>query len=508
MNFILNIKRCRYLRFFSILLVSVLCSHLFCQLQEQHVTIDPSTVVHRMQGGIGASWHAMQQDIPLENEKYDYPVRMVNPRGSGYGGYPPLSDTAGWHQIMDHATWLGLDFIRVELSQRMYEPEREVFDWNNGEMQALYRILDWCETNHADVFLQQMWGHVEWNSYPGVHPLLSAPRSVDDFANGIASLLQHLTVTRKYTCIRYFCITNEPPGGTWGYWWSYGSGSGSVTGAWKKVRESLDARGIRVPLSGPDWTSLPPFDSTRIDFDRYVGAYDIHSYGGIDYDGENIIAGWANWAHEHKKPFFLSEFGNMNLGWGGSDPGPKSFAASLSNASDVVRCLNLGTDGFNRWSFINRGDLDGQWQLIRTWDIEKKEYVQPISPEPEAYYGFAMLTRFMGKYADMIFWQTNMCIDGVKLTAWRNRDNSIAVLFVNNEKRPIKEIISFEGQEDNLIFNLYQVTREKVVQPGFRLDPQPVDHPERQPRTIVLPPESISLITTLNLKQGDRGKIE
>jgi len=164
-----------------------------------------------------------------------------------------------------HASWLGLNFIRVELSQRMYEPERDVFDWNNEEMLALYKILDWCESNNADVFLQQMWGHVEWNAFYGVHPLLSAPRSLDDFAAGITGLLDRLLHKKKYTCIKYLSIANEPPGGTWGYWWSFGQGSGTITPALKKVREYLDAAGVKIPLSGPDWTSLPPLDPGKID---------------------------------------------------------------------------------------------------------------------------------------------------------------------------------------------------------------------------------------------------
>ena len=54
-------------------------------------------------------------------------------------------------------------------------------------MRILYRILDWCERNHADVFLQQMWGNVDWNAFPEFHddPVKrahSGPRSMDDFA--------------------------------------------------------------------------------------------------------------------------------------------------------------------------------------------------------------------------------------------------------------------------------------------------------------------------------------
>src|SRR5208283_1630492 len=154
-------------------------------------------------------------------------------------------------------------------------------------------ILDWCESNHADVFLQQMWGHVDWNAFSGVHPLLSAPRSIEDLATGITELLRQLIRKKSYTCIKYFCITNEPPGGTWGYWWSLGEGSGTITPALKKVREFLDAARIEVPLSGPDWTSLPPLDPQKIDFDGLIGAYDIHSYGGIDANGETIIRDWV-----------------------------------------------------------------------------------------------------------------------------------------------------------------------------------------------------------------------
>ncbi len=120
------------------------------------IQVDAANVTHQMKGGIGASWHALIHDIPLENDKYDYPVRHINPRGSAYAGNPPLTDTAAWNQLYEHAKWLGLNFVRVEIDMRMYEPERNVFDWSNDEMQTLYRILDWCEANHADVFLQQM----------------------------------------------------------------------------------------------------------------------------------------------------------------------------------------------------------------------------------------------------------------------------------------------------------------------------------------------------------------
>jgi hypothetical protein len=78
----------------------------------------------------------------------------------------------------------------VEFEQRMYQPERNQFDFENREMQALYRILDWCQANGADVFLQQMWSNVGWNTWEvwrdspsaRVH---SGPQSMDDFGEGL-----------------------------------------------------------------------------------------------------------------------------------------------------------------------------------------------------------------------------------------------------------------------------------------------------------------------------------
>jgi len=498
-------------KLFVIILISttlLASSKVMAQGKRINIQIDAGSVTHQMKGGIGASWHALITDIPLENDKYEYPVKIGNYRGSAWAGNPPITDTVAWNQLYKHAKWLGLNFVRVELSMRMYEPERNAFDWKNDEMKSLYRILDWCQANHADVFLQQMWGHVEWNAYPGVHPLWSAPKSLDDFANGIATLLKNLTETHKYTCIKYFCMTNEPPGGGWGYWWGNGPGVASLTDAWKKLRETFDKEKIKIPISGPDWTSLPPFEASKIDFDQYIGSYDIHSYYGIYNQNEKIVTDWANWAHSHNKPFFLSEFGNMNLGWGVDNPGPKTFKAALSNALDVAVCMNLGVDGFNRWSFTNRGNIDGQWQLVQTFDPKTNTYTKNVTPENEAYYGFAMLTRFMGKYASVLSCNSNQKLKGVVSTAYKNRDGNISVLMINSGKDAVTIDISIDKINKKRAFYLYQVTEDIVKKPSFKLNPQKVFKDPGKLKSILLLPESISIVTTNGLKQEDFGVIE
>ena len=61
-----------------------------------------------------------------------------------------------------------------------------------------------------DVFFTQMWADVEWNAFPGAGRLQSAPKSVEDFAQGLATLMEYLVKTQHYTCIRWLCIVTNP----------------------------------------------------------------------------------------------------------------------------------------------------------------------------------------------------------------------------------------------------------------------------------------------------------
>jgi len=492
----------RFILFIAVVILVFACSK--PAKPDAEIRIDATKISYTMRGGMGASWHALSREIPLENSKYKFPVREVGPRGSTFGGNPLATEVGAWNQIENHAAWLGLDFIRVEISQRMYEPDRRKFDWENEEMQALYRILDWCEQNQADVFLQQMWGHVEWNSYPGVHPLISAPKNLDDFADGIATLIEHLHA-KGYNCIKYFCMTNEPPGGPWGYWWEYGDAKGSINNAWKRLKEEFDARKISIPISGPDWTSMPPFKEEKLVFAPYLGSFDIHSYDGVTASGETNLKRWAEWAHSQNKPFFMSEFGNMKLGFGDENPGPKSFEASLSNASDFIRGIRAGVDGFNRWSFTNRGNLDGQWQLIQTFDRKTKQYLSEIKPEPEAYYGFGILTRFMSKYSSSVSCSVNQSDSTLMSVALLSPkgDLSIFILNLKNEAQSVKLDLALFPEKP---LNIYQVSKELVLKPGFELN-SIGQFDLQSPKLLELPARSITTVSSYSLKNNEKGMI-
>jgi hypothetical protein len=467
------------------------------------INVNTSEEIYQMKGGMGASWHVIRDVFPLNNEKYKIQVREVAPLGSAHGGNPPLSKTGAWEQVKNHASWLGMDFIRLELLQRSYLPERGRYDWNSEEMLTLYTILDWAEENGVDIFLQQMAINVEWNAYPGIHPLISAPKDLDAYAEAIATLLEFLTIEKGYSCIKYFCMTNEPPGGTWGYWWEYGENEGKIEDAWARLKKEFDQRGITIPISGPGWTDLPPFNEERLTFAKYFGAIDIHSYQGVSAEGEETLREWADWAHKQGKPFFLTEYGNMSLGWGTNDPNQKSFEAALSNASDVMRGMRAGVDAFNRWSFTNRGDLDGQWQLIATFDRTKKRYYNEVMPEPEAYYGFGIISRFLSKYSSVLKTEVPAPDSVLMCNALKSPGGILSVFFLNKSGKPIHVEVSFSGNIPGEM-HLYQVSKEIIHTPGFELN-KVKSFGKGEHCALLLPPRSISVITQHSLDNKDKG---
>ena len=486
---------------------------------EVRLSADAASVVHTMRGGFGASWHAIEQPIPVEGNR--------SHGGSAWGGNPSAQNLPAWREIYRHADWLGLDFVRVELEQRMFEPEEGRFVWDSAEMQILYRILDWCERRHADVFLQCMWGNADWNAFPQfrgdpVKRVHSGPYSMDRFADGLAALMNHLLRTRHYTCIRWLCINNEP-GFEWSWWQRPPNQPMSLREGLAAVRRALDREGISLPLSGPDWTDLPQLEPAKVDFDAFIGAYDLHCYfAGFDWDphggyplatAEQRLAEWRQWSEARGKPLFLSELGTMVYGWGGTNAGPSRWEASIKDAELVVRGLNLGLDGFNRWSFVNRGDLDGVWQMIDTWDPQRKALRKSVTPRPNSYFVYGLICRLTAKHSSVVATgRSGGQLDAtnrVFAAALKSPAGNLTWIVVNDAPRAWTAALSLKGCQRSTLYR-YQVTGEQQDQARLEIRPW---------RTAAitagnarfsepLPPLSLTVFSTIKLHHSARGVIE
>lgn len=472
------------------------------------IRVDTARARHTMDAGLGASWHAIGPTPFWYRDLVGRDNRTC--RGSGFGGYPPLDRAKAWDDIRAHARWLGLDFCRVEIDMRMYEPQRGRFDWDGDEMQALYRILDHCQASQVDVLLAQMWQDVAWNAHEGVCRLQSSPKSVEDFATGLGTLLEHLVKTRKYTCIRWMTVGNEP--GFDGCWWlGPDKKPASIMPAIGAVRAELDRRGLRdLAIAGPDVFRL---DMAGFDADdKAVGALALHCYGG-DVPLKLFDEAVAK-ARARRIPCFVSEFGHffmapcegVSFAMGGPrSEAPKSFSAQMLNAQKVVCGLNAGVDGFNRWSFLNRGDLDGQWQLVRTWNPITWDYYKEVAPEPVPYYSYGILSRFTAKHSSVLDVQGGG--DRLIATALRSPKGNLTVLVLNPTDKAEPLRMSLAGLKSDCSLHTYRVMETAVETPDYRMEPLKAFElgPSKPEFSEELPAKSVTAYSTYKLAHAEPG---
>ena len=474
-----------------------------------HWRIDAGAPLNVMRCGIGACWHAIEH--PSE------PTYA----GSAWGGNPTAEDEAAWQRLYELADWTGMSFLRVEVSQRMYEPQRRVFTWDSPEMRVLFRILDWCQSRGAIVFLQQQYNNVAWNAFPEfrsdeIATLRSGPYSLDEFTHGIVSLVDFLVRQRGYDCIRYLGLSNEPH--EWCCWRSPAQDLMPMLPAVEAVSGELASRNLPVTLAGPDLVE----SACSADMEAltpHFGAFEVHTYGGafdwrtehaFDWcypmrEGVEKFATWAEFAHQRGKPFFLGELGTFDYGMGGSMSEPGSYEAALKDVEYAVRLMNAGADGFCRWSFVNRGNLDGQWQLVDTWDQKNDRPRNVIAPHPNSFFLWGLLSRFISARATILSGQWSGGSDGqcqrVFGCAARNPDGSRTLVAVNDGDVEADLHVRWDGADSGkYTLHRYRIETAHRDRADVQMNPQ---HAFGSDFEDALPPMSLTVYSTQHRRRDE-----
>ena len=486
------------------------------------ITVNGSKIINKMKGGMGATFYPMNDSIPIVND-FSY-------GGSAWGGVPDSKDEQAWQQIYQHLDWLGLDWCRVEIEHRLFEPERNSFTFKSKEMLNLYRFLDYCQLHKVDVFLQERYPNVDWLTPKewqknAVLKVQAAPTDINAWADGLVTLMDYLVNKQQYTCIKYLSIVNEPEA-NWSWWKRYpDKTSVSITPALVLMRQKLDGANIGIPLSGPDWSIDSKGGYRPIDFNKSVGAYDLHSYnakpdwwtGSFKYPlgtmrlTERIFKPYVDTAHAEGKPFFLTEFGSFYQGTSPKSPMPTDYYSVLKDVQMVVRFTNLGVDGFNKWSFINRGDLDGQWQMINTWDTATQSILKNITPHKNQYYLYGLLTRLTPKYATVLETKVvNAIVDNqlrVYATTYKSTNDNYSIVIVNDCNK------SFEGELDLTKLFIgkplykYELTEASKDKSNITIKPEIFSNTISNNRKILVAPNSLLILSTYHLLPTDKGII-
>lgn len=514
------------------LLITTTCLAMFwaCSSPDNiTITIDPNTILNTMQGGFGASMHAIEDSLPVSTDGGKY--RSWG--GSVWGGNPPVEDSVRWKSIYNHADWLGFDWCRVEVDHGMYEPEKGKFTWNNREMNILYRWLDYCQSRNVDVYFTEMWPDAKWLVHKnflgdGVTELRSAPNDFGAWAKGYAHLLKLLIREKNYTCIKWVSVNNEPHEG-WSWWKAADGSPQDILAGLQAMKPELDSLKLPCKLVATDG----PFKYEIKDEAKYlpyIGALAFHDYGSV-FDWwtnfpymahtEKAMLNWKKFARENGNlPVFMAEFGSYLYGNDKDTDGPSRWLSLIHDAELIIRLTNAGIDGMNRWSFVNRGDLDGHWQMIDTWDPNKRQLTESITPHPNSYYVYGLISRFTAKYSDVLKTtvsggaDTTTFVDSdgnrkplqrVFATTFRSPKSKTISMFIVNDSDTVRETdidLSTLPEQSWYFYELNQSAKDKAD-----ISLLPLREFSGKKSVIQLQPLSLVLISGYKLMADEKGII-
>ena len=129
---------------------------------------------------------------------------------------------------------------------------------------------------------------------------------------------------------------------------------------------------------------------------------------------------------------------------------------TLINAERVIEGMNLGVNAFNRYSFTNRGNLDGEWQFVRTYNPATWEFYKRATPEPVPYYAYGILTRFMAKQSSVL------AVEGSNsflcLTAVRSPRGNLTIYALNKSEALQPVAVKVANWKDPRTLYKYLVT--------------------------------------------------
>jgi hypothetical protein len=284
---------------------------------------------------------------------------------------------AHWKLIGERVRWMRLPVARVMMLSKWCLDKDGSFDWDSPHMKELYRVLDHCRELHSTVLLTD-WGCVRsWTRAPGIKNTAD-PR----YAEVIGAYLDHLVNTKRYDCIRYFILVNEPNNEAGGYEdWVQGVRNVAAEFASRKLDAKVRIAGCDASQCNGGWHTR----SIR-DLKDVLGAYDLHLYAN---DSEvrwgRLEARWRKlWdaALKHdpaadRKPFIIGEAGmNDGAAHPRGNRNIDTYWYGVFMADYALQALRAGTHAVNAWMLddnSHRGFFWGAWSnsakglTLRPW---------------------------------------------------------------------------------------------------------------------------------------------
>lgn len=360
---------------------------------------------------------------------------------------------------------MNLQCIRTQVFPEWYEggndnSDPDSFDKNSpnvrfdsAEMKQLYRLLDFCEANDISVdlsFYGCQPGFVSedgvvqgsWLAATQTKNWISSPKLVDEngnafpgleeFAETVYGLLDHIINTKKYTCVDEFSIYPEPD-------LSYVTAKNSVSATEyyqlvKIVDAKLKKEGIRnkIRFSGAAASS-----SGVMDFLKYrtnIGdIFDKYTISSYKYDAEDDNRTFNEYgeamteiADEVNAPFAIAEFGSKNVINPHNQTDTETYERALFLARYMICMVNNGLVGMKYWEICDMFYGDTMMNL-GLWKFRDNNWVA----RPQ-YYTWSLITKYTDKGSDIYPIKSD---DGeLCAVAFRLPDGNWSYMVCNNGK--------------------------------------------------------------------------
>ncbi|MGD8453818.1 MAG: hypothetical protein PVJ57_18545 [Phycisphaerae bacterium] len=398
--------------------------------------------------------------------------------GVQWASYPWFElSSEDWDKVIRRVEFLRLPFSRVMLDAFWYcrgfdGDGQPVFDWDTPYMRKLHQLLDFCQRNGTTVLLG------EWARPSGTE--LDLHSADPRWTTLVGESVAHFLRDRKYTCIRYYNLINEP----------HGSWSNITVEDWRAALLNLERefqrRGLdqQIRIAAPDGDRNLTTRSLRDpDLRHLTGVYDEHWYVYRDEIRRGLLELYAReqLRQIHRadpgKPFILGELGIMD-GKTERDQNPDVFRFwyGLAMADAAIQTLRAGVSGVIAWNlddamyFLGDGpecmnalteklpdDAYERRKIWGMWNILGAEHGQPEEEQLRPwFFAWAVLARTFPAGCEPVEVEATG-IPGLRVAAARlATPGAYSIAIVNHDKWPRRLRLHAPAAKDAVTLDVWE----------------------------------------------------
>jgi len=331
-----------------------------------------------------------------------------------------------WDLVVRRLAWMHPPVVRMMVCCPWLTAGDGKFHWDTRHMRSLYRHLDVCQKLGIDVILSD-WG-TGWAKSAGF-----TGHDDPNYAQAVGTYLNVLINDRKYDCIKYFVLGNEPNYDVKDYArWKAGV---------QNVAEVLIERKLagRVTLLGSDAAHDEDWHRRTVDdLHAVLGGYDIHRYAPVAEVRTGKLQAYIRqqWDYARKmdanatgKPMVVGEAGVNAPGFSASqNPLHMDFSYGLQMADCACQAANGGSTMVLAWMLDDSSHAGFTWGMWRN-----KEGGFALKPW---FYTWSLLTRLFPAAGSIV--ETRLRSSDVRAMTMRlPRDAGWSFCAVNRDGQPV-----------------------------------------------------------------------